>query len=211
MKEDSQEQKIGIIDYGMGNIASIINMLKKIGANNYKLVSTEEEINQLDKIILPGVGSFDHGMINLKSKNLIPILNKKVLEQKTPVLGICLGMQLLTNSSEEGKEAGLGWIDAETKKFEFTKEENLKIPHMGWNYIKVQKENALLSGLEPTRFYFVHSYFVECKNPEDVLATSSYGSEFTCSVNHENIWGMQFHPEKSHKFGISLFTNFLSI
>jgi imidazole glycerol-phosphate synthase subunit HisH len=199
---------IAIIDYGMGNIASVLNMLKRIDVRNVKLTKDIREISNADKIILPGVGSFDNGMINLKNTGLIEILNKKVLTDKIPVLGICLGMQLLTNGSEEGKEKGLGWIDASTVKFKFNEGSQTKIPHMGWNYISPSASSNLLRSETKQKFYFVHSYYVKCNKPQDIAATCKYETEFTCAVEHENIFGVQFHPEKSHKFGMHLFEKF---
>jgi imidazole glycerol-phosphate synthase subunit HisH len=199
---------VAVIDYGMGNIASILNMFKRIGNREVILTKNEKEILQADKILLPGVGAFDNGMKNLRESGLIPILNKRALEDKIPVLGICLGMQLLTRGSEEGKEKGLSWIDADTKKFIFPENSELKIPHMGWNYISVKKSSPLISKGSKKKFYFVHSYYVKCDHEKDVLATCNYGSEFDCMIQHDNIFGAQFHPEKSHKFGMELFDNF---
>jgi glutamine amidotransferase len=200
---------ITIIDYGLGNLVSVKNMLKKLGVNS-QTTDKPEEIDAAKKLILPGVGSFDNGMKLIKEKGLFTVLNKKVVDDKTPILGICLGMQLLTKSSEEGVLPGLGWIDANTVKFEF-EDKSLKIPHMGWNYIDVRKENRLINKREKQRFYFVHSYYVKCKDTNDILATSNYGTDFTCAVNHENIYGVQFHPEKSLKFGMSVLKNFAEI
>lgn len=199
-----------IIDYGIGNLGSIANMLRKIGVEN-SISSNKSEIEKADKLILPGVGSFDTGMRNLSDLKLIEPLNIKVIGQKTPILGICLGMQLFTKKSQEGIMPGLGWIDAETVKFRFIEGANpLRIPHMGWNHIKPEKENVLLNGLTgESRYYFVHSYHVICNHDEDVLATTSYGYDFVSVVRKENIVGVQFHPEKSHKFGINFLTNFI--
>lgn len=197
---------ITIVDYGLGNLVSVKNMLKKLGAA-CEISDNKEIIASSTKLILPGVGAFDNGMELLKSKGLLEILNKKVIQDKTPILGICLGMQLLTKCSQEGHEKGLGWVDAETIKFSF-KDRTLKIPHMGWNYISVKKENKLVSQEGKQRFYFVHSYYVKCNNQADVIATSDYGTEFTCVINHDNIYGAQFHPEKSLKFGMEVLKNF---
>lgn len=202
---------IVIIDYKMGNIASVLNMLKKIGATDYKLSCDKQEILKAEKIILPGVGAFDHGMQKLSESGLIDILNKKALEDKIPVLGICLGMQLLTKSSDEGTKKGLGWIDAATKKFDFPNNPELKIPHMGWNYAQAQQENSLIKVGEKNRYYFVHSYYVDCFDEKQILATTNYGHNFVSAVMQENIYGAQFHPEKSHKFGMQLFSNFLKL
>ncbi len=200
---------IVVIDYGMGNIGSVLNMLKKVGANAQPS-SEPGVIAAADKLILPGVGAFDNGMQNIREKGLIDVLNEKVLVHQTPILGICLGVQLFSRRSEEGTLPGLGWIEGDTIRFRFSSSENnLKIPHMGWNKIKIQRDNALLTGFDdPPRFYFVHSYHLVCHHPEDVLATSHYGIEFTAAVWRGNIMGTQFHPEKSHKFGLKVLNNF---
>lgn len=202
--------RIVIIDYGMGNVGSILNMYKRIGLTDVQMSGEPEVIQKADKLILPGVGAFDHGMMHLKESGLIEVLNDKVLNKKTFVLGICLGMQLLTKKSEEGVEAGLGWIDAETVKFSFHNSQ-LKIPHMGWDYIQVKRANPLIEQQGAKRFYFVHSYYVQCRQEADVLATADYGCEFTCAVQRENIYGTQFHPEKSHKFGMQVLENFAKL
>jgi len=201
---------IVIIDYGMGNVGSILNMYKRIGVTDVQMSGKPEVINKADKLILPGVGAFDNGMKHLRESGLIEVLNNKVLKQKTLVLGICLGMQLLTKESEEGAASGLGWIDAETVKFSF-QDNQLKIPHMGWDYIKVNHPNPLIEQEGKKRFYFVHSYYVKCNDDRDILATADYGFEFTCAVHRENIFGTQFHPEKSHKFGMHLLENFAKL
>lgn len=203
---------ITIIDYGMGNLGSIVNMLKKIGAEA-QLSSDVSVIAAAEKLILPGVGAFDNGMQNLNKIGLIEVLTDKVLRRQTPILGICLGLQLFTRRSEEGNLPGLGWIDAETIRFQFPPgRNNLKIPHMGWNEIIAKRDNPLLAGFDDLpRFYFVHSYHVVCRNADDVLATSRYGLEFTAAVRHQNIWGTQFHPEKSHKFGLRVMQNFVEM
>jgi len=202
---------ITIVDYGMGNLGSVRNMLKKIGISS-QISSEAEKIAEATKLILPGVGAFDNAMQNLGNLGLIPVLKRKVIEEKTPFLGICLGMQLLTKRSEEGSLSGLGWIDAETVRFRFSGGENLKIPHMGWNTIAVRKESPLYDGLlEEPRFYFVHSYYVACNNPSDVLTTTDYGIDFCSSLACGNVFGVQFHPEKSHKFGMRLLKNFAEL
>jgi glutamine amidotransferase len=200
---------IVIIDYGMGNLGSILNMLKKIGAR--AVISSEiQVIATADKLILPGVGAFDNGMRNLNERGFIEVLVRKVRTARTPILGICLGMQLFSKRSEEGSLEGLGWIDADTERFRFDGPiAGLKIPHMGWNTVQVVKESPLLNAMyEEPRFYFIHSYHVVCRNQTDVLTKTNYGIDFVSSVARENIIGVQFHPEKSHKFGMKLLQNF---
>jgi glutamine amidotransferase len=201
---------IVIVDYGMGNLRSILNKLQRMDAEAV-ISSKVEDIEKAEKLILPGVGSFATGMGNLDNYNIIPILTKKVIEDKTPILGICLGMQLLTRRSEEGNADGLGWIDAETKQFEFEGNNiKLKIPHIGWNTIDIRRESALLKDI-PTNstFYFVHSYHVCCNGTNSVVATTNYGYDFTSVIQKENMFGVQFHPEKSHKSGVRLLKNFV--
>jgi glutamine amidotransferase len=199
-----------VLDYGVGNLGSILNMLRKIGAPA-SVSSNPEEIARADKLILPGVGSFDNGMTNLRNSGLLPTITKKVLENETPILGICLGMQLLTKSSEEGDSPGLGWIDAQTVRFSFGNGASLlKIPHMGWNTIQLSSPSRLFDGFgADARFYFVHSFHVVCKDEGDVLARTVHGYEFASAFRRGNIFGTQFHPEKSHKFGIKLLKNFV--
>lgn len=201
---------ITIIDYGLGNLGSIKNMLKKIGAES-EITSDIGKIRTAKKLILPGVGAFDNGMQNLEDLGLVEILNQKVKVEKTPILGICLGMQLFTNKSEEGNKSGLGWINAETIKFNPDSEtKKFTIPHMGWEYISQIKSSKLLEGMyEEPKFYFVHSYHVVCKDEEDVLLRTDYILNFDSAFEKENIIGVQFHPEKSHKFGMKLFKNFV--
>ena len=197
---------ITIIDYGMGNIASIQKMLKKIGYDS-ELTNNREAILNSQKIILPGVGTFDYGMKNLRDQDLIQILRYKAIEEKTPFLGICLGMQLLGKTSEEGEEEGLSLIDFNTIKFKFDNLK-LKIPHMGWNYIEYNSDNKLFKDMyEEARYYFVHSYYVE-NNDSYTIAKANYGFDFSAAVRKDNILGVQFHPEKSHKFGMRLLKNF---
>ena len=200
---------IVVIDYGMGNLGSIANMLKKVGAE--AVVSSEAAvIERAAKLILPGVGAFDHGMKNLAERGLIPLLNAKVLRDKTPILGLCLGMQLFTQRSEEGELPGLGWLEAETVRFKFDQVHvHLKIPHMGWNTLQVCQPHPIFADMEADmRFYFVHSYHVVCADARTVLAQTHHGYDFASAVAKENIVGVQFHPEKSHKFGMKLLRNF---
>lgn len=202
---------IVIIDYGIGNLSSVLNMFRKVGVEEVCISGEHETIRKASKILLPGVGAFDRGMENLESKGLVPILNQKALTEKVPVLGICLGMQLLSRSSEEGRKQGLGWIDAKTIKFNPDPSLGLRIPHMGWDYVTVKRKNPLLREEARHRFYFVHSYHVVCDSDEQSIGTTDFGGPFTCMVNKENIYGTQFHPEKSLKFGMELLSNFAKL
>ena len=203
---------ITIVDYGTGNLASIANMLKKISSGAV-ITSDAQEIARATKLILPGVGAFDTGMRNLTDLGLIEVLNRKVREERVPVLGICLGLQLFVSASEEGERPGLGWIDGTVLKFKpELSNGNLKVPHMSWNHIDVVKESKLFADMHPDpRFYFVHSYHVQLDCNEDMLATTTYGYSFASAVEKENIAGVQFHPEKSHKFGMKLLKNFAEL
>jgi glutamine amidotransferase len=201
--------KIAIVDYGMGNIGSICNMLKHVGAS-FVVSGDRCEIAACDKIVLPGVGNFDHAMQNLSRYGLVELLHELVLERKKPILGICLGMQLMCHSSEEGKARGLGFVDAQVIKFAAHSQTGLKVPHMGWSEVEFQNINTLSGGLgDMARFYFVHSYYVKCNDTADVWGTTRYGEEIVAAYVRENIAGVQFHPEKSHKYGIQLFRNFV--
>ena len=200
---------ITIVDYGIGNLGSVLNMLKRIGVEG-EVRSDHEGIKNATKLILPGVGAFDTAMNELKQRGLIDILNQKVVSEKIPVMGICLGMQLLLEKSEEGIENGLGWIAGESRQFKF-EDEKLKVPHMGWNYLGSIGNHSILHGLEKAKFYFVHSYYAVPTNPENSLLTTEYGGHFCSGLIKENIFGFQFHPEKSHKFGMKLFENFAKI
>lgn len=201
---------VTIVNYGVGNLGSIQNMLKRIGATS-RISSVASEILDSDKLILPGVGAFDTCAQKLTESGLIGALNKKVIEQGTPVLGVCVGLQLLTNGSEEGKLPGLGWVKGRIVKFKPELFSNdLKVPHMGWSEVLLKKESKLFAGMfEEPRFYFVHSYHPEVEDPTDVLLTANYGYEFVAGVERANISGVQFHPEKSHKFGMKLLENFV--
>ncbi len=176
-----------------------------------QISSDSDEITNAERLILPGVGHFQHGMEQLKQLGLIEVLNKAVLVDKKPILGICLGMQLLTKHSKEGNIDGLGFIDAQTLKFNLD-DPQLKIPHMGWNTVEFKKESKLIQDVsENPRYYFVHSYYVDCAHQEDILCSTNYGEHFVSGFQHNNIFGLQFHPEKSHKFGMELLANFCKI
>jgi glutamine amidotransferase len=205
---------IKVIDYGMGNSASVLNMIRKVN-DAAELCSKPEQLNGAKAIILPGVGSFDNGMAKLENLKFIDALHNKVFLDKIPFLGVCLGMHLLFEKSEEGSLPGLGWIKGSVKKFDFSKlklSSDLKVPNMGWRIIKPNSNKNLFFNLEnEARFYFVHSYYANCVDQSDILATSIYGHQFTCSISRDNIWGVQFHPEKSHRFGMIFFENFLRV
>ncbi len=201
---------ITIIDYGIGNLGSIQNMLKKLGADSI-VASDASAIKGATKLILPGVGAFDAGMSQLNASGLRAALDVAVLERKLPVAGICLGMQMMTEGSEEGQLPGLGWVPARTTRFVPAAGETLKIPHMGWNVVNKVKGSPVLDFLDSeSRFYFVHSYHVRCRDREDALLTTQYGSiTFDAAFELNNILGFQFHPEKSHRFGMALLKGFL--
>lgn len=200
---------ITIIDYNTGNLGSIKNMLKRLGIAS-QITNDISKIEQAEKLILPGVGHFDYGMKNLHASGVVNMLNQKVLENKTPILGICLGVQLLTEASEEGTEKGLGWIKGNTVAFDKTKlSANQKVPHMGWTDVAKYQQSKLFEGMfEEPRFYFVHSYHLSLEDKNDCLVTANYGYEFAAGIEHKNILGTQFHPEKSHKFGMKILENF---
>lgn len=193
-----------IIDYGLGNVMSISNMLNKIGVEN-TVTSDISLINRADKYILPGVGSFDEAMKRINNSDWIKALEFNVIQLKKPILGICLGMQLLTKCSEEGTIQGLSWVDANFIRFE----KGTLTPHMGWNIVK-SKNIELFKNLEMARFYFVHSFYLDAKNSYSI-ATSNYNKLFSCAINFKNIYGVQFHPEKSHRFGMQLLKNFSNL
>jgi glutamine amidotransferase len=198
-----------IIDYKIGNLLSVQNMFKYLGVNS-RISNSIEDIKNAEKLILPGVGHFKIGMENLIQSNLLETLSEEVLTKKKPILGICLGMQLMTKHSEEGDCNGLGWLDATTRKFQIS--DTLKVPHMGWNDVHYKKESKLTEDFSADpRYYFVHSYHVHCNQEADVLGTTTYGYEFVAAFQHENIYGVQFHPEKSHKYGMELLRNFNKI
>ncbi|MBL4755581.1 MAG: imidazole glycerol phosphate synthase subunit HisH [Flavobacteriales bacterium] len=199
-----------IIDYGMGNLHSVLKAFKRLRIEA-KVSADKAEIQAADKLILPGVGHFERGMENLNERGLIQTLNEEVLEKGKPILGICLGMQLFTKYSEEGNTKGLGWLDAETVQFSFPEaEKKYRIPHIGWNSLNLGNESVLYRGMHANpSFYFVHSYYVRSNNETDVAASTEYGLSFTSSMVKDNIFATQFHPEKSHDDGLKLLQNFV--
>lgn len=201
---------IAILDYDMGNIKSIKNILHKIGEDNVVISNNRKDIDESDGIILPGVGAYDTGMINLKKYDLVDLIIDKAVNKKTPILGICLGMQLLGRGSEEGNEDGLGLIPFDNLHFEM---QDYKVPHMGWDKVVIKDfQNGLTASLDKEqRFYFVHSYYAKCDKEENIMMTCEYGIEFAAAVIKENVMGVQFHPEKSHKYGMRLLSNFVRI
>ncbi len=205
---------IVIVDYGMGNLRSVYNKLKRIECDA-KISSDPEVISKAEKIILPGVGHFKNAMEKIKEYGLFELLNQKVLKDKIPVLGICLGVQLFTKKSEEGDVEGLGWIDAETVRFSIPEHQKirLKVPSVGWNSVSLVKTDSLLfKGIDPQElFYFVHSYHLKSTNSSIVLGTSNYSYEFISCIEKDNIFGTQFHPEKSQDQGMQLFKNFVKM
>ncbi len=200
---------VTIIDYGMGNVASVKNALSFLGVNS--IISNQaKDLEQATHLILPGVGAFGDGMDRLKEFNLAEMLEKEVLEKKKPFLGICLGMQLLAEEGEEGGlHRGLGWIKGKVRRFNID-QKKFRIPHVGWNDVSIKNSSVLFQNIDPKIFYFVHSYFLVPEDPEIVAATCKYGEEFTAAVQKDNIFGAQFHPEKSQKSGLALLKNFIN-
>ncbi len=202
---------IRIIDYGLGNISAFLNVYKRLNIAA-TAAKTVDELQGATKLILPGVGAFDHAMELLNRSGMRETVDDLVIRQRMPVLGICVGMQILAKSSEEGKAEGLGWISGEVKGFRSLNRPNLILPHMGWNDVTPTAGSHLFAGLEhDARFYFLHSFYFECARPQDVAASSSYGTEFHCAVHADNIYGVQFHPEKSHHYGTQLLKNFAEL
>jgi glutamine amidotransferase len=202
-----------IVDLGIGNLGSVANMLKKVGAPA-EISRDPAVIASADKLILPGVGAFDPAMQRLNESGLRPVLERRVIGEGVPLLGICLGMQLLTAGSEEGTMPGLGWVRARTLAFRGRVDGGVKVPHMGWNRVDTAAVSPLTAGFEADeepRFYFVHSYFVRCENGVDGILRTTYGVTFDSGVQHGRIMGVQFHPEKSHRFGMRLLANFAAL
>jgi len=200
-----------IVDYQMGNVFSVEKMINRLGYT-VALTTDKETILNADKLILPGVGHFGKAMNNLQSLSLIDVLNEAVLVKKNPILGICLGMQLMAQKSEEGNEKGLGWVDGEVVKFNVQDKIKYKVPHTGWNQLDIQKESLLMKNISSdSEFYFVHSYYFSSGRVEDTLTETMYENKFVSSFQKENIFGVQFHPEKSHDSGTQLIKNFIEL
>lgn len=203
---------IAIIDYGLGNIAAFASVYNRANIH-VSIARTPSDLERASKLILPGVGHFDHAMQLLQNSGMRETLDEMVLRRKVPVIGICVGMQILARSSEEGDLPGLGWIDADVRAFKsWDAVRNMAVPHMGWNDVRPLSADKLFDDLEKdARFYFLHSYYMNCLRQEDVLATCNYGADFACAVRCANIYGVQFHPEKSHHFGNRLLRNFAAL
>lgn len=203
---------ITILDYGVGNIGSIYNMLRKIGASAV-VTSDVAAIRDASKLILPGIGHFDAVMNTFNRAGIRPAVEEAVLGRQIPILGICVGMQMMMADSEEGTEKGLGWVQGRVRRFDFTKfAAPLRLPHIGWNHVQAAKRHSVIGALpENSRFYFVHSYHAVCDEPADVLLRANYGIDFTAAFAARNMIGVQFHPEKSHRYGMQLLRGFAGV
>lgn len=202
---------ISVVDYGVANVGSMLNMLRKVGADA-QVVSTPDGVRSAKKLILPGIGAFDHGMTALADRGLADPIRERARDAGVPILGVCLGMQLLGLASEEGTLPGLGLLSARSVRFRFDAATPHKTPHMGWAAVAKAHDSPIFEGLDAEpRFYFVHSYHLVCDDSADVLARATYGVEFTAMVNRANVWGAQFHPEKSHRFGMKLLGNYAAL
>lgn len=202
---------VAVIDYGMGNLRSVAKAVERVGGKSF-ITSNFREIRSADRLILPGVGHFARGMQLLDERGVIDLLHELVIQRRVPLLGICLGMQLLAKYSEEGSCDGLGWIDSSVVRFEEKRIKPFKIPHIGWNTIEIHNDNILTFNLDRDEsYYFVHSYYMRCGNEENIVATTKYGVDFVSIVAKDNIFGTQFHPEKSHGIGLELLKNFINL
>ena len=202
---------IAIIDHGMGNLGSVQNMLRRIGASSVR-TTDPDEIRGADKIVLAGIGAFDGAMERLDELGLVPVINDQVIQRRVPVLGVCLGMQLMAHTSEEGRRVGFGWLDATVQAISFPKGQELPTPHMGWEVVTPTRDSPILPATDiEQRFYFSHGYHLVCQDPADVAATATYGYAFPAAVHRGNILGTQFHPEKSHVFGMDVYRRFIGL
>jgi glutamine amidotransferase len=203
---------ICIIDYGLGNVLAFVNVYKRLNIP-VAVAKSATDLAKGTRLILPGVGSFDHAMDQLNRSGMRETLERLVQRDHVPILGICVGMQMLARSSDEGNSPGLGWIEGRVSKFDvLAMPSRTNLPHMGWNDVRPTVYGGLFKGLEKdARFYFLHSYYFECSHSSNVLAMTDYGPEFSCAVRHENIYGVQFHPEKSHHYGSQLLSNFVEV
>jgi glutamine amidotransferase len=202
---------VAIIDYGVGNLTSILNMHRKLGIEAV-ITGEAELIGAADRLLIPGVGHFDTCMQNFSDSGLRPLVEKRALEDKVPVLGICVGAQMMTRGSEEGVEKGLAWVNADTVRFRLNGSSGLKVPHMGWTDLRPKTGSGLWADMpDEPRFYFAHSYHFSFDSTEYVTGTADYGYDFVCAFRKENIYGVQFHPEKSHKYGMKLISNFATL
>lgn len=203
---------ITIINYGLGNVRAFINLYERLNIKT-KIACTTADFDGATKLILPGVGAFDYAMTLLNQSGMRSVIERQVFENCLPILGICVGMQMLAKTSEEGNLSGLGWVDGCVKRFDSSKIPfKTRLPHMGWNTVKPEIENPLLNGLsQESRFYFLHSYYFVCADEADEIATAEYGLRYACAINRKNIYGVQFHPEKSHSNGIRLLKNFAEL
>lgn len=203
---------ITIIDYGLGNVLAFVNVYTRLNIP-VAVAKTAADLAGATRLILPGVGSFDHAMELLDASGMRPALEQLVVEQGMPVLGICVGMQMLAHASDEGRLPGLGWVAGRVRKFDLAAmPDGTRLPHMGWNDVRPTDACGLFKGLEQeARFYFLHSYYFECTRPDDILARTDYGPDFSCAVRRDNVYGVQFHPEKSHHFGSQLLSNFAEV
>lgn len=203
---------ITLINYGSGNIHSIANIYKRYNIP-YIITNDSNELLNAKKLILPGVGDFDETMDLIKNLGIKNLLDELVLEKKVPIMGVCVGMQVMGKTSEEGRSEGFGWIDGVVKKIDVIKlDSKPHLPHMGWNIVNPVRNSHLFDSIDLKKgFYFLHSFYFECTNPNDVLAETNYGQNYASAINHDNVYGFQFHPEKSHQNGIELFRNFANL
>jgi glutamine amidotransferase len=202
---------MAIVDYGLGNIMAFTNVYRRLDIS-VTVAKHPRDLEGASKVILPGVGAFDHAVLLLKQSGLEESLHEIVMSRRIPVLGVCVGMQILAASSEEGRLRGLGWVEGEVKKFRPTTTAGMRVPHMGWNDVRPTRSARLFQGIEKdARFYFLHSYYFKCASAENVLAETDYGGTFSSAISAANIYGVQFHPEKSHRFGTRLLQNFAEL